>query len=132
MEFWVFLCSSKIFSSNIWDFIRNSWLIAINYCFLSDFFSCFRHIEDLFWFCASFLWILKIYLNFERSYGSFWTLWNVLDLVSVFMYLFWTFRYCRDLFWIVHKDFFDFWVFLSFLRFFLGFLGTHKKFVIYS
>ena len=62
---------------------------------LSDFFSCFRHIEDLFWFCASFLWILKIYLNFERSYGSFWTLWNVLDLVWVFMYLFWSFGYCR-------------------------------------
>ena len=45
---------------------------------------------------------------------------------------FWSFRYCRDWFWIVHKDFFAFWVFLSFLRFFLAFLGTHKKFVIYS
>ena len=70
--FWFlgFLKFFKDFSSVFWEFIRESWFISRNYCFLSDFFGSFWLIEDLFWFSKSFLWILKL----------LWIFWGLMDL----------------------------------------------------
>ena len=74
---------------------------------------------------SRFFWILWGLMAF------FCTLWHVLDEVSIFMYHSWSFRYCRGLFFIVDKICLIFGFSYVFLRFFLGFLGTYEKFMIY-
>ena len=72
-------------------------MFLIRFGFLCIFFGFFGIVKIDF---GSFI---KIFLNFLRSYGSFCSLWHVLDEVSIFMYHSRSFRYCRGLFFIVDR-----------------------------
>ena len=119
---WVFLSFSQIFPRFFGKIEKICILFIEISVFLSDFFGSFRLIEDLFWFYESFLWILKILVNFGLFFISFGFLWIFFGLLML-----------SRLISIVYKDFFDLWVLLSFSmifrRFFASFLKIRDIFI---
>ena len=86
-----FLCFLKFFfdfALIFWEFLKNSWFISRNYCFLSNFFGS---------------WLVS------RLYGMFLISFGFLRIFSVFSML-------SRLISIAYKYFFDCWIFLSFSK----------------
>ena len=131
MIFWF----SKVFydfSSVFWELIRNSWFIARKYCFYPTFSVLFDSLKICFHF-------VRVFCEFYRFLWICWGLMDLSGLFGMFLIRFGFFCIFFGFLAIVEIDFRSlikiFWNFgfsYVFQRFFLGFLGFYKKFVIYS